>query len=75
MPPPGRNDVCRNDAGETNSPPVSHSGAISGLGEVNMGIVCHSVWSSPHFAQRKTSRSPEVRAAHGTVSTLLSSIS
>jgi hypothetical protein len=37
-------------------------------------MVFHSDCVMPHFSQRKTTRSPAVRAAHGTVSMVLNSI-
>jgi hypothetical protein len=37
-------------------------------------IAFHSIWTIPHFPQRKTSRSPNARPVHGVVSILLRSM-
>jgi hypothetical protein len=50
----------------------TYVGAMSGEGTE---IAFHSDWSRPQFPQRKIRCSPAVRAAHGTVSTDLNSMS
>jgi hypothetical protein len=52
----------------------AHLGAISGTGGDGRAIAFHSIRTNPHFPQRKTSRSPNARPAHGLVSILLRSM-
>jgi hypothetical protein len=72
QPQDGAPEAGASAAGETPAPECNpYAGAIPGDARE---IVLHSVWVMPHFSQRKRTRSPAVRDAHGTVSIVLSSI-